>query len=100
MIFLTLGTQLPFERLVRAVDAWAGARQAVVFAQIPDPGEGGYVPRHMEWTARLAPEDFTRRCESAQVIVSHAGMGSIITALSLAKPLILMARRSALGEHR
>jgi UDP-N-acetylglucosamine transferase subunit ALG13 len=32
--------------------------------------------------------------------VAHAGMGSILTALEIGKPLVIMPRRAALGEHR
>ena len=35
MIFATVGTQLPFDRLIAAVDRWAGTRPGrEVFAQI------------------------------------------------------------------
>ena len=35
MIFVTVGHQMPFDRLIAAVDAWAGARgRSDVFAQI------------------------------------------------------------------
>ncbi len=34
MIFVTVGEQLPFDRLVRAVDEWAAASGKEVFAQI------------------------------------------------------------------
>ena len=33
-------------------------------------------------------------------MISHAGMGSIITALELGKRIIVMPRRANLGEHR
>jgi UDP-N-acetylglucosamine transferase subunit ALG13 len=36
----------------------------------------------------------------ADVIVAHAGMGSIITALELSIPIIVMPRKADLGEHR
>ncbi len=59
MIFLTVGTQLPFDRLVAAVDAWA-ARQPgqEVFGQISDPGPAGYRPKHFAWVADLDPAAF------------------------------------------
>ena len=34
------------------------------------------------------------------VMVSHAGMGSIITALELGKPIIILARDHERNEHR
>ncbi|MSU91740.1 hypothetical protein GE300_19355 [Rhodobacteraceae bacterium 2CG4] len=101
MIFLTLGTQLPFDRLVRAVDEWCHARgRDDVFGQIAEPGDAGYRPRHFDWVAHLPPADYGARFAAARLIVAHAGMGSIITAMELGKPIVLMPRRADLAEHR
>ena len=37
---------------------------------------------------------------AADAIVAHAGMGTILTALELGKPLLVLPRRASLGEHR
>ena len=101
MIFLTVGTQLPSDRLVAAVDAWAGARgSAEVFGQISDPGPSGYRPKHFEWVADLDPAAFEARFRAASHVVAHAGMGTIIGALGQGKPLLIMPRRAHLGEQR
>jgi UDP-N-acetylglucosamine transferase subunit ALG13 len=50
--------------------------------------------------AFLPPEEFRKRVEAASVIVAHAGMGSIITALELGKPILVMPRRGHLRETR
>lgn len=101
MIFLTVGTQLPFDRLVRSVDDWCKTTgSSDIFGQIADPGRDGYQPRHFEWQAFVEPEEFKHRFDEAQFIVSHAGMGSIITALTLNKPIVIMPRRAALNEQR
>lgn len=102
MIFLTLGTQLPFDRLVRAVDDWAAAtgRGGDIYAQIPALGPDSYAPQQFKTVAWLDPAEHRARAAEADVIVSHAGMGTIITALSLPRPIIVMPRRSGLGEHR
>ncbi len=98
MIFVTVGTQLPFDRLVRAVDEWAGAGDApAVFAQI---GDSLYRPAHMEWAQYLPADQFRRRIEAAKLIVSHAGMGNLLAALQAQKPLIVMPRRAGLNEIR
>jgi UDP-N-acetylglucosamine transferase subunit ALG13 len=101
VIFLTVGTQLPFDRLVRAVDAWAATRAgAEVFGQISDPGPSGYRPKHFPWVADLDPAEFEARFGAATHIVAHAGMGTIIGALGAGKPLLVMPRRAHLGEQR
>lgn len=101
MIFLSVGTQLRFDRLVRAVDDWCGSRRIVdVFGQITSPGRQGYVPRHFPWVDFLDPREYEHRVQNAHALVAHAGMGSIITALTLGKPILVLPRKAALGEQR
>lgn len=98
MIFVTVGAQMAFDRLVLGVDAWAASRgRTDVFAQV---GPTESPPSHVEWTRFLAPSEFRRRMEGASVIVAHAGMGSILTALEIGKPILVMPRRGALRETR
>ncbi|MBK7405909.1 MAG: glucuronosyltransferase [Phycisphaerales bacterium] len=98
MIFVTVGTQLAFDRMVRPIDEWAGRTgRADVFAQI---GPSEWIPRHIEWKAFVDPGEFAARAREAAAIVAHAGMGSIITALTYGKPIVIMPRRAALGEQR
>ena len=98
MIFVTVGTQLPFDRLVRTVDEWAGRTgRRDVFAQV---GPSGYRPKHIEWTAFLDAEQCREKTRQSNVVIAHAGMGSIITALELGRPIIVMPRRARLGEQR
>jgi UDP-N-acetylglucosamine transferase subunit ALG13 len=98
MIFVTVGTQLPFDRLIRTIDRWASARPyADAFAQI---GPAQYRPHHMPWAEFLDAEECRRKTEQADVVVAHAGMGSILTALEYGRPILVMPRLSALGEHR
>lgn len=98
MIFVTVGAQMPFDRLIRAVDVWSGLRQNhKVFAQI---GPSSYRPKNMEFAQFVGPSEFRERVAAAKVVVAHAGMGSIITALEFGKPIIVMPRRGELRETR
>jgi len=98
VIFVAVGAQLPFERLIKSVDAWAGTRgRKDIFAQI---GETEYKPVNFPWQRFTNPDEFRERVHLADVVVAHAGMGTIITALELGKPVIVMPRRGALREHR
>ncbi|MBT8154563.1 hypothetical protein KMP13_11760 [Epibacterium ulvae] len=103
MIFLTVGTQLPFDRLAQAMDDWCAqnARTDIrVFGQLGHLNGDSYRPRHFEWAEKISPDTFNTRVKEARVVVGHAGMGSIITAMSFRKPTVIMPRRAHLGEHR
>jgi UDP-N-acetylglucosamine transferase subunit ALG13 len=98
VIFITVGGQLPFDRLVHAVDRWAAQQERTdVFAQI---GKSSSPPKYIEWQRFLSPTEFQAKAREAEVIVAHAGIGSILTALELGKPIVLVPRRAQLGEHR
>ena len=97
MILVTVGTQLPFDRLIRHVDGLAASMEERFVAQI---GEGTYVPGHMEWHRFMPPPLFDRLLEEARVIISHAGVGTVLNAYHWGKPVILFPRQSELGEHR
>lgn len=97
-IFVTVGAQMPFDRLVLGVDRWAsGADGCRVFAQI---GPDAQKPAHIEWTEFLEPPQFRERVLGSDVLVAHAGMGSILTALQYGKPVLVMPRRGSLRETR
>ena len=98
MILVSVGSQTPFDRLVKAIDEWAGSRgRRDVFAQI---GESSLRPSYVTWKKFIPPDEFREKVRTAGVIVGHAGMGSIITALELGKPILVMPRRAALNETR
>jgi UDP-N-acetylglucosamine transferase subunit ALG13 len=89
---------MPFDRMVRAVDGWAASRSREdVFAQI---GPTPWKPEHIKFAPFLDPPEFRKRVTEATAIVAHAGMGSIITALELGKPIVVMPRLGELRETR
>ncbi|MBO9450817.1 glycosyltransferase family 28 protein [Tropicibacter sp. R16_0] len=98
MIFATVGTQLPFRRMLHALDDWAGSNPGVpVLAQT---GDGQCAFHHMETVEQLGQREFRQRFKAAKLIVAHAGMGTILSAAELGKPIVLMPRRAEFGEHR
>ena len=97
MIFVTVGTELPFDRLIRAMDAWAAASGEEVLAQI---GAGRYQPAHLRWVRRLGRADYAAAIAAAELVVAHAGIGSVVAAGEHGKPIVLLPRRARLGEQR
>lgn len=97
MIFATTGTQVPFDRFVRIVDEIAaGLDEEVVVQAFQD----NYVPKNVRMVNFLEPDEFDRVFACARIIVAHAGIGTIVSALMQEKPLIIFPRIAALGEHR
>lgn len=98
MIFVTVGTQLPFDRLLQSVENWASKNpnQRIV----AQTGETCFTSPRFEAEPFVDAIRFRALVEEAEIVVAHAGMGSILTAIELAKPVILMPRRADLGEHR
>ncbi len=98
MILLTVGTQLPFDRLVELVDGWARKHPEVeILAQI---ASGTYIPKHMEYADYLREERYAEVFAETDVVLAHAGMGSIVSSLIASKPVIVYPRKASLGEHR
>jgi len=98
MIFVTVGSDLPFDRLVKEIDQWARqSGRADVFAQI---GRTPWRPAAIQSCAFLHPQEYKEHMARASVIIAHAGMGTILSALKMRKPILVFPRRAALKEVR
>ncbi|WP_420550637.1 glycosyltransferase [Litorivicinus lipolyticus] len=98
MIFLTVGSQLPFDRLVIAADQWAAQHpDTPVIAQI---GQTDYQPRALNVIDTLSPSDYLATVRESSLVLSHVGMGTIINCLNESTPMVLLPRSSALAETR
>ena len=101
MIFVTVGHELGFDRLIEAVDKYAENHPDLeIFAQIGEKTVGSYVPEYLEYSEFLTPSEFNGYFRKSAFVVAHAGMGSIITALMEGKPIAIMPRRGHLMETR
>lgn len=103
MIFLCVGTQFSFDRLVRAVDDSVGKNLVydTVYAQI---GETSYIPRNFEYVRLLNKTSFDECVIKSSAVISHAGMGIISTVLDGNKPMLAMPRlkryREVVNDHQ
>jgi UDP-N-acetylglucosamine transferase subunit ALG13 len=98
MIFVTTGTQAPFNRLVKAMDIIAddlNGEEVIVQAFGVD-----FETKNLKIVGFLNPVEYKRIFDEARLIVSHAGMGSIVSALTIGKPIVVIPRKASLGEHR
>ena len=97
MIFLAVGTQFPFDRLVKTLDDCLDAEliKEEIFGQI---GETSYRPRNFKSAAFLEKKDFDQTLKKATGVIGHAGIGIIRTALENNKPLLVMPRLKRFHE--
>ena len=99
MIFVTLGTQdKPFERLIKAVE------NQIINGNIKDEvivqaGYTKYESDKMKILQYIPIEEFEKYIKKADIIISHAGVGSIIAGLENDKKIIAAARLKKYGEH-
>jgi len=98
MVFVTAGTQLPFDRLIEVVDQIAAEHPDVQF--VVQALNSKIIAKNIHVVDFLSPRDFDKHFADAKLIISHAGMGTIISALVKKKPIIVMPRLLQFNEHR
>ncbi|MBO4991907.1 MAG: glycosyl transferase [Firmicutes bacterium] len=99
MIFLTVGTQkFQFNRLLAAVDLLVEKRliREPVIAQT---GCSTYRPRNFEAVDFMEKENFEMAVRQCSLLITHGGVGTILSGLGAQKKIIVVPRRKAFGEH-
>lgn len=103
MIFITVGSQLTFDRLLKAVDKEieAGNIKDQVIVQ---SGKTKFKSKNMKIIKFLELDEFDKYIKDADLIISHGGVGSIIDALKYNKTVIATPRlkkyKEALNDHQ
>jgi UDP-N-acetylglucosamine transferase subunit ALG13 len=98
LAFVTVGTVMPFDRLVDGVAALKrdGLLPERVIAQV---GDGGHRPDGFECHERLEFDAVQDILQRADIVFTHAGTGSLVTALRAGCRTITMPRTAARKEH-
>ena len=97
MIFVTLGThEQPF---ARALDLVAELEcEAEVLIQNGATPARSELP-NVEWVDYLEWDALTETIRRAEVVISHAGVGSTVTAIRAGKKPVMVPRLARFGEH-
>lgn len=99
LIFVTVGSRnYPFDRLFKKLDELYDNKilNEPMFAQI---GMSKYHPRNFEFKDFISPEEFSKKINEADIVVSHGASGSIMKALNEGKKVIVVTRLKKYGEH-
>jgi len=99
LIFVTVGThERGFERLVKAIDDLVGLgkiRENVII----QTGYTEYVPKNCDWFKFTDYDNVVKLCKKSTFVISHGGVGSIITPLELGKTVVVIPRLKKFNEH-
>jgi beta-1,4-N-acetylglucosaminyltransferase len=94
VIFVTIGThEVPFDRLIGALAPLAGLDELIV-----QRGSSSLRPEGATCLDFLSFPDLYEHLRRARVVVTHAGAGSVIAALSAGKRPIVVPRLHRFGE--
>ena len=94
---VTVGTLLPFDRLVNAVASLDETlRPSRMIAQV---GKGGLRPDRMDVRESIEFDEMIELLERTSVVFCHGGTGSLITALRAGCRIVAMPRRRDLSEN-
>lgn len=97
MIFVTIGTQdKQFDRLLEAADKLDIDEKIII-----QVGVSNYKikRKNVEIYDYMSEKQFIGFMKEARVVITHAGVASIVTGLKLHKKMIVAARLSKYGEH-
>lgn len=99
MILVTLGTQdKSFERLLKAIDEQC-IKKNIKEKIIVQAGYTKYESENMEIFDLVSPKKLDEYMKEASIIITHGGVGSILTALKFNKKVIAAPRLSKYAEH-
>ena len=99
MILVTVGSQkFQFNRLLQEIDKLIEEKviKEKVFAQI---GVSDYIPKNYEYKDFLTQDEFNKKIDECDTLITHAGTGVIVNALKKEKKVIAVPRLAKYGEH-
>lgn len=99
MILVTLGTQdKGFVRLLKAIDKQI-EKGKIKDKVVVQAGYTKYESKNMEIFDSVSPQEFEKWIDKADVVITHGGVGSILTALKHEKKVIAAPRLAKYKEH-
>jgi len=96
-IFVSVGTRFKMDRLIRLVDKFVASNPS--YSAVAQTGDTDQQFDNIKVHNFIAETSFTDLVKDADIYISHAGMGNILTAVELQKPIIIMPRRLKYKEH-
>lgn len=98
MIFVTVGTQkFQMNRLMKQIEKMAENMPQERF--VIQYGNCTYVPKHCETYQFMDRPQFEQCVSECSVLITHGGVGTIMSGIRAGKPVVVVPRRRQYGEH-
>ena len=96
MIFITLGTVLPYDELIEKMDVLkeTGAIEDEIYAQI---GGGAYLPKHIEYLRYVG--NMEQVYKQADIVISTCGAGTLLENVTQGRKIIAIENPAVTGGH-
>jgi UDP-N-acetylglucosamine transferase subunit ALG13 len=96
LIFVTVGTSLPHDALIREMDRLVSTG-AITDEVIAQRGEGQFIPGHIKsFRFKKSLEEYQNR---AEIIISNCGAGTIMENVTKGRKLIVIQNPDVTGGH-
>ena len=97
MIFVTVGSDFRgFDRLIKTMDGISPRLPCPVLIQ---RGYSPYRPKNATSFDFVGMDAFIEYIRGAELVVSHAGIGTLILCKEQGTPVLILPRRKKYGEH-
>ena len=96
MIFVTVGTSLPHDALIRKIDDLVSTR-VITDEVIAQRGNGEFIPKHIKsFRFKKGLDEYQNR---AEIIISNCGAGTIMENITKGHKLIVIQNPDVTGGH-
>lgn len=99
MIFVAVGTQkFQFNRLLEEIDTLV-KKGVITESVIVQNGHSAFHSSHCDTVDFMSNEEFQKTISDCRILITHAGIGTIIKGLEKQKKIIVVPRQKAFHEH-
>ncbi len=97
MIFVTVGSTMPFDSLVKAIDEQV-AKGVITEPVICQIGNGSYIPKHCEHFR--FKEGIEELINEASIVITHGGTGTVTSLIKQHKRFIAVSNAMGADNHQ
>lgn len=100
LILVCVGaSEFPFDRILKMLDELCDEKVINGTEILAQTGVSNYKPRNYKSFSLIGREEFQKYMKDADIVITHAGTGSVLPPLKEGKKIIVVPRKAEMGEH-